>query len=127
VIQFAPLVVWELSLSRYCLSVAIHACEWTLVFILWRDNYFILCCTLYATDYDHVLMLWVVPHVPEDIGWIDYDFYITCAGIWSSVYLYIVLWWWCVNIDCTLLHLYGLIGHHHSVVEWDSTLGVQTP
>jgi hypothetical protein len=87
VIHFDPLVVLDLSISRYCLSVAIHACDWALVFIWWRDNYFRLCCTLYATDYDHVLTLWVVPHVPKGIWWIGYDFYITCAGIWSSVYL----------------------------------------
>jgi hypothetical protein len=28
-----------------------------------------------------------------------------------------------VNVDYTLLHLYGLIGQHRSALEWDSTLG----
>jgi hypothetical protein len=82
-----PLVLWELSIPRYYLSVAIHACDWALVIILWRDNYFRLCCIIHATGYDHVRMLWVVPYVPEGIGWIGNYFYITCVDIRSSFYL----------------------------------------
>jgi hypothetical protein len=118
VIHFEPLVVWELSISRYCLSLAIHACEWALVFILWRDTYFRLCCTLYATGHDHVLALWVVPHVLEGIWWIGYYL------VFGLVFIfYVVLWWWCANFNCKLLLLYGLIGQQRSAVEWDSTLG----
>jgi hypothetical protein len=49
VIYSDPLIVWELSIPGYCLSVAIHACEWALVVILWRDNYFRLCCIIHAS------------------------------------------------------------------------------
>ena len=61
VIHSVPLIVWELLYPRSLPCAPIHVCDWVLVIIWWWSIYFRLCCTLYATDYDHVCTLWVVP------------------------------------------------------------------
>ena len=56
-----PLVVWELLYPRYLSCATIHICDWVLVIIWWWSYIFRLCWIIYATEYHHVCMLWVVP------------------------------------------------------------------
>ena len=114
-----PLVVWELLYTRYLSCATIHVCDWVLVIIWWWSYIFRLCCTTYTTEYHHVCTLWVVPVCSwghrMNWQWFIYDM------CWYFVYclsFYVILWWCCANVDCTTLHLYGLIGEHRSVMNW---------
>jgi hypothetical protein len=69
---------------RILFLVLLHVHDWYFVIIWWGDYIFRLCCNHYASGPYHVWHLWVVPHVPEGIGWSGYDSIWCAMSIWSS-------------------------------------------